>query len=91
MYFGAVASNGKVARPIFVETGMKINADDAYVELLQRKIKPWIDANFAPGSFIWQQDGASARTAYTVQEFLRQVGWYFWHSLQGGCTQPLHT
>ncbi len=37
-----------------------------------------MDANFAPGSFIFQQDGTPAHTATMMQELLAQMGWRFW-------------
>ncbi len=77
MFFGTVASNGKVAPPIFVKKGIKIDAN-AYVDILWHKIKSWVEANFAPGTFVWQQDSASAHTACTVQDYLHQLGWEFW-------------
>ena len=77
MFLSTVASNGKVTPPIFVKKGTKIDAN-AYVDILQCKIKPWVKANFVPGTFVWQQDGASAHTACTAQDYLCQLGWEFW-------------
>ncbi len=77
MFFGVVASNGLVAPPIFVDPGLKINAP-AYQDLLLRELKPWVDANFAPGSFVYQHDGAPAHTAHSTQDFLDELGWTFW-------------
>ena len=65
MFFGTVASNGKVAPSLFVKKGIKIDTN-TYVDILQHKIKPWVEANFVPGMFVWQQDGASAHTAHTA-------------------------
>ncbi len=77
MFFGAVSSCRKVVPPVWVEKGIKIDAD-AYVNILRRKIKPWLDANFKPTTFLWQQDGATAHTAATMQKFLCKFGWDFW-------------
>ncbi len=77
MFLGVVGSDGKVAPPIWVPPGIKINSD-AYVELLCRKIKPWIDATYAPGTWVFQQDGAPAHTSKKTQDYLRQEGWCFW-------------
>ncbi len=77
MFFSAVASNGEVAPPIFVEKGPQINAT-SYVKLLCHHIKPWIDRTFVPRSFVWQQDSASAHTAQKAQDFLGETGWTFW-------------
>ncbi len=72
MFFGAVSSCGKVAPPIWVEKGIKIDAD-AYGNILQCKIKPWLDANFEPNTFLWQQDGTMVHTATMMQVFLCKV------------------
>ncbi len=78
LFFGAVVSNKLVVPPIFVERGLKIDAK-AYllwcVNLLRHNIKPWVEANFVPGTFIWQQDGT---VAHTMQDYLRQLGWELW-------------
>ncbi len=78
MLLGVVASDGRVAPPVFVDAGVKIDAT-VYQELLRRELKPWVDANFAPGTFVFQQDGAPAHTAASTQAFLAQeLGWRFW-------------
>jgi hypothetical protein len=77
MFLGIVASNGDIGPTIWVEPGVKINAD-AYLDLLKEKVKPWIDATFEPGTWVWQQDGAPAHTCKRVQDYLRNDGWTFW-------------
>ncbi len=78
MFFGVVASNGKVAPPMFAKAGVKIDAT-FYQELLRQELKPWVDANFPPGSFIFQQDGTPAHTATTMQKLIKEeLGWRFW-------------
>ncbi len=75
--FGAVSSCRKMVPPIWVEKGIKIDADTC-VNILWHKIKPLLDANFEPSTFLWQQDGATVHTAPTAQEFLHEVGWDLW-------------
>ena len=88
MFFGVVASDGRVAPPIFVEPGLKIDAL-AYQEILRRDLKPWVDANFAPGTFIFQQDGATAHTAASTQAMIEQeLGWRFWRKDQWPPSSP---
>ncbi len=77
MFLGVVTSDGKVAPPIWVERGMKVNQEN-YQAILRTKVKPWIDANYPEGQYIFQQDGAPAHTAGATQEFLRQEGFSFW-------------
>ncbi len=87
MFFGVVASNGLVAPPIFVEPGLKINAP-AYQDLLRRELLPWVEANFAPGTFIYQQDSAPAHAAASTQDFFRELGWRFWSKDQWPAHSP---
>ncbi len=88
MFFGVVASDGRVAPPMFVEPGMKIDAP-AYQELLRKELKPWVDANFAPGTFLFQQDGAPAHTAASTQTMIKEeLGWRFWTKEQWPPSSP---
>lgn len=78
MFLGVVASDGRVAPPIWVPAGVKINSAE-YIRMLQDHVLPWIRHNFAPGTFVFQQDGAPAHTAVATQEFLRrELGEDFW-------------
>ena len=78
MFLGIVASDGKVGPPIFVEAGVKIDSA-VYQDILRREVKPWVDANYAPGSFIFQQDGATAHTAASTQAMIKEeLGWRYW-------------
>ncbi len=76
MVLGAFASNGAVMPPYFFGAG-NIDAP-AYMEALAEHVAPWIDNNFAPGSWVWQQDGARPHTARQTQDWLRETGWDFW-------------
>ncbi len=78
MFLGVVASDGRVGPPIFVESGVKIDST-VYQELLRREVKPWVDAHYPPGSFIFQQDGAPAHTSAATQSMIAQeLGWRYW-------------
>ncbi len=77
MFLGVVALNGKVAPPIWVKRGMKVNQEN-YQAILRTKVKPWIGANYPEGQYIFQQDGVPAHTAGATQEFLCQEGFSFW-------------
>jgi len=77
MFLGIVASNGLVGPSIWVPSGVKVNAA-AYQDILSQQVKPWIDANFAPGTWVFQQDGAAAHTANKTQKYLDNNGWCFW-------------
>lgn len=63
MVFALVVSDGKRMPPVFIQSGMKIDAN-MYLEVLQNKVKPWIEANYSPEiRYIFQQDGAPTHTA----------------------------
>ncbi len=68
---------GTKGPPIWVPDGIKINAA-SYQDILKSQVRPWIDAHFAPGTWLWQQDGATAHTASSTQKMLREEGWCFW-------------
>ncbi len=87
MFFGVISSDGRVAPPIFVEPGLKINAP-AYQDLIRRELLPWVEANFAPGTFIYQQDSAPAHAAASTQDFFRELGWRFWTKDQWPAHSP---
>ncbi len=71
MFLGVVASEGKVGPPIFVEPGIKIDSM-VYQEILRREVKPWVDANYPPGSFIFQQNGAMVHMAALTQQMIKE-------------------
>ncbi len=88
MFLGVVASDGRVGPPIFVDPGVKIDAV-VYQELLRHHVKPWVEANFPPGTFIFQQDGATSHTAASTQAFIKQeLGWRFWAKDQWPPSSP---
>ncbi len=86
MFLGVVASNGLKAPPIFFEDE-KINAE-VYQQVLAAHVRPWIDANFAPGTWIWQQDGARPHTAASTQAWLVQNEWDFWRAAEWPPSSP---
>ncbi len=88
MFLGVVASDGRVGPPIFVEAGVKIDSL-VYQDILRREVKPWVEANFAPGSFIFQQDGAPAHTAASTQAMImEELGWRMWGKEQWPPSSP---
>ncbi len=88
MFLGVVASDGRVGPPVFVDPGVKIDAV-LYQDLLRRHIKPWVEATFPPGTFIFQQDGAMSHTAASTQAFIKQeLGWRFWAKDQWPPSSP---
>lgn len=77
MVFGLIASDGKKMPPVFIPSGVRINAE-AYLEILCTKVKPWVEANYPDRNYVFQQDGAPAHTAKKTQEWLEKNLAGFW-------------
>ena len=71
MVFGAVASNGLVMDPIIFPSKTNINSN-VYCSLVLEKVNKFIKERFAPGSVIFQQNGAPAHTSKASQNWLEQ-------------------
>ena len=71
MMFGAIASNGKVMPPHFIEAGLKINTVE-YLKILEEVLLPWIKKNYDPMKVMFIQDSAPAHGSKTVQTFLKR-------------------
>ena len=66
--FGVVASYGLKIPPIFIDSGVKVNAD-VYIKILEDHTRPLITSNFDPkAKIVYQQDGAPPHTARKTQE-----------------------
>ena len=59
MVFAAVASDGKMMPPHFIEAGLKINKAE-YLEILKDILMPWIRRNYDPFKMMLVQDCACA-------------------------------
>lgn len=77
MVFGLVASDGKRMPPVFIPSGVRINTE-VYVNILQESVKPWIQANYPEGKYVFQQDGAPCHTSKRTQEWLASNLAAFW-------------
>ena len=69
--FAAVASDGKVMPPHFIEAGLKINIA-GYLKILKDVLMPWIRRNYDPFKVMLVQDSAPAHGAKKVQDFLNE-------------------
>lgn len=63
-------SDGKKCPIIFIPQGLKVNTA-VYLDLLNEKVKPWLEKTYPDGNYVWQQDGAPAHTSRTTQEWLQ--------------------
>ena len=49
-----------------------------YVELLETKVKPWLDTAYLNGNYVFTQDGALAPTSNLTQNWLEENFQEFW-------------
>ena len=69
MMLGVVASDGKKMPPYFFPQGLKIGTE-AYLKVLRTVVKPWIEANYPDGGYIFQQDNAPGHASNKTQAWL---------------------
>ena len=69
MMLGVVGSDGKKMPPYFFKSGLKINTE-VYLNVMRRVVKPWIEATYPDGNYIWQQDSAPAHGSNKTQKWL---------------------
>ena len=71
MMFGLVASDGKKMPPVFLPSGMRMNAKEYISHVLEPHVLPWISANYEdPREPVFVQDGAPCHTAKITQKWL---------------------
>jgi len=56
--------------PIIIEENEKINTD-VYISEVLEPVNKWVKERFAPGTFVFQQNGAPAHTSKRTQDWLR--------------------
>lgn len=66
MVLGVVSSDGDVMPPHFFEKGLRLNAD-AYIDVLDSVVKPWMDQVANGRDYVFQQDSAPAHKARKTQ------------------------
>ena len=71
MIFTAVASDGKVMPPHFIEAGLKINTAE-YLKILNDVLLPWICRNYDATKVMLVQNSAPAHGAKQVQTYLKE-------------------
>ena len=71
MVFAAVASDGTVMPPHFIEVGLKINVAE-YLKILKDILLPWTRKHFDPSQVMLIQDSAPAHGTKQVQNFLKE-------------------
>ena len=77
MMLGVVGSDGQKMPPYFFKSGLKINTE-VYLNVMRRVVKPWLDATYPDGNYIWQQDSAPAHGSNKTQAWLAKNLANYW-------------
>lgn len=71
MVFGAVASDGSVMPPHFIEAGLKVNTVE-YISILETVLLPWMEKKFGLNNVVLVQDSAPCHGSKKTQAFLAE-------------------
>jgi len=71
MVWGGITANGKTPL-IFIDEGVKINAEIYKKKVLEDVLVPWAGRHFGNRRWVLQQDGAPAHTANSVQTWCQR-------------------
>ena len=77
MVWGGVTDCGKKTPLIVIPQGVKVDSD-VYIDLLKRRVVPWIKKQKWDIGYVFQQDGAPAHTSNKTQDWLRDNEIAFW-------------
>lgn len=77
MMLGVIASDGNAMPPHWFPKGLRMGATE-YLDVMKTVVKPWLDATYPQGNFVWQQDSAPGHKAKVVQEWCRRELPGFW-------------
>lgn len=77
MMMGVIASDGQRMPPFWFAEGLKINKE-VYVNAMETVVKPWLEATYPNGGYVWQQDSAPAHKSYHCQTWCRENLAAFW-------------
>jgi len=77
MMLGVVTSDGKRMPPYWFPKGLKIGTKE-YLDVMSNVVKPWLEASYPSGNYVWQQDSAPGHKAKVVQDWCRTSLSNFW-------------
>ncbi|QQP40983.1 Putative transposable element [Caligus rogercresseyi] len=63
--------------PFWFPKGLKIGAKE-YLEVMQNVVKPWLDATYPEGNYVFQQDNAPGHKAKITQKWCEENLAAFW-------------
>ncbi|QQP49551.1 Uncharacterized protein FKW44_010260, partial [Caligus rogercresseyi] len=81
MMLGVVSLDGNRMPPFWFPKGLKIGAKE-YLEVMQHVVKPWLDATYPEGNYVFQQDSAPGHKAKITHKWCEET-WQ--HSGHGPC------
>ncbi len=74
MFLGIVTSDGK-KESTYLDTNWRKNQCLALPEDHGHQVRPWVDAHYPAGTWVWQQGGdAPSQGAKTTQKMLKEKG-----------------
>ncbi len=77
MTLGLVASDGNRMHPLWFLKDLKVGAKE-YLDVMETKVKPWLEATYPRGGYVWQQGSAPAHKTKVIQEWCRDSLPDFW-------------
>ncbi len=77
MMMGVITSDGKKMPPLWFPQGLKINKE-VYINAMETVVKPWINATYPNGGYVWQQDSAPAHMSKKCQKWCKANLAAFW-------------
>ncbi len=69
MILGMVGSDSKRMPPVWFPKGMKVGTPE-YLNVLETKLKPWLEVSHRGGNYVFQQDGAPSHIVRKTQKWL---------------------
>jgi len=79
MMLDVVASDGKRTPPIWFPASTWVGKKE-YLEVMESKVKLWLDATYPASNYMWQQDGALSHTSKKMQKWMKENLANFWNS-----------
>jgi len=79
MMLGVVTSDGKAMPPYWFPQGLRAGAKE-YLDVMEKVVKPWLDATYPSGNYCWQQNSAPGHKAKIVQDWCLENLANFWPS-----------
>ena len=77
MMLGVIASDGNRMPPYWFPKGLRVGTEE-YLDVLQTVVKPWLDAQYPEGNYVFQQDSAPSHKSKKTQAWCKDNLADFW-------------